>query len=374
MKIAINMTPLIKGKGVTGIGNYIIQIVSRILEEDETNEFYLISNGDLSVDFPRKENVHSVKINSSSSYCVSRYLIIKELMKEKVDVYWSPTQALPLIKPKRTKYFMTMYDVANLKNVGFARYNSLRQKLFRYVTKRSLEKADCVFSISEATKRDIIQVFNMTDENKIKTIYLGGNDSRKQFESNDVLDRFKISNPYFLYVGTLQPRKNIKTIVDGYIKYREKGHKGLLVLAGGVGWGVDDVLQRIKESCYQNDIFIMGYISETDKQTLYRNATGVVFPSLYEGFGIPILEAFEYGLPVITAKNTSLPEVGGEAALYLEDELSAGELAQLLEKVMELSEEERQEISQKDKEQLLKFDWDKCASETYDLLIQEASI
>ena len=370
MRIAINMTPLVKGKSVTGIGNYIIQIVGRILEIDSINEYYLISNGELDVNFFPKGNVHNVIINCSSSYIVSRYLMIKEIIRKKIDVYWSPTQALPLFKIKKTKYYMTMYDIANLKNVDFARYSTYRQKLFRYVTKHSINKADLVFSISEATKRDIIQTFNISDTYKIKTVYLGGNDSRVQSEPNDVLERFKITKPYFLYVGTLQPRKNIKTIVDGYLTYRENAHKGALVLAGGVGWGVEKVLERIKESIYKDDIYILGYISEADKHTLYKNTAGVIFPSLYEGFGIPILEAFEYGLPVITAKNTSLPEVGGDAALYLDDELSAEELAQLMDKVMQLSVEERESIAQKDKKQLKKFDWNKCATETYQLLTQ----
>ena len=368
MKIAINMSPMLKGKSVTGIGNYIIHVLMRIMEMDETNQFILISNGPLNIDIPKKETVRSLQISCSSSFLFSRYLILKELYKEKVDVYWSPNQVLPIMKPKYTKYYMTVYDIANLKNVGFARYSFLRQWLFRYTTGHSIRISDSVLSISEATRNDLIEVFHLKDTNKVKTIYLGYDVVDHIGSSSSIVERLQIRKPFLLYVGTLQPRKNIKTIVDGYIRLRENGMDACLVMAGGIGWGMDEVLESIKASPYGVDIYTPGYITEADKKALYMNAACLVFPSLYEGFGLPVLEAFTYGIPVITAKNSSLPEVGGNAALYLNDELSAHELAGLMARVLDLSEDERIDIKEKEQKQLQRFGWDKCASETLAVL------
>ena len=368
MNIGINMAPLLKGKNITGIGTYVINVLARILENDNSNDYFLISNGDLSVDFPNKSNVHYVQLKCPSSYVFSRYYVIKEILGKKIDVYWTTTQALPLLKPKKTRYCMTIYDIANLKNVDFALYRTPRQKLFKYVTGVSLKKADDVFAISEATKEDLIDVFKVHDASKIHVIYLGNG----RFSGNitdEALNRFGIKQPYILYVGTLQPRKNIKTIVEGFIRFREN-EKGIqLVLAGGKGWGMEEVIEEIKNSDVKDDIVMTGFVSEEDKQCLYKNAACVAFPSLYEGFGIPVLEAFEYGLPVITAKNSSLPEVGGDAAFYLDNEKSSEEMANMLERVMHFSDEERASVKKKDENQLQKFNWDKCAKETHEILI-----
>lgn len=368
MNIAINMTPLKEGKPVTGIGNYVYNVVSRILEIDNTNEFYLISNGKLSVSIPKKNNVHLIEMNCRSSYLFSRYFVIKEIINNRIDVYWTTTQALPIIKPKALRYCMTIYDIANLKHVKYAVYRSPRQKLFKHVTRQSLKAADAVFAISESTKKDIIEEFKIKNPHKIHVIYLGHPQRKKEYWNSESSMLNDIEKPFFLYVGTLQPRKNINTIVDGFLKLRREESLSL-VLAGAVGWGMDNVLKTIEETKYKSDIILTGYIDEADKHFLYKNAAGVLFPSLYEGFGLPILEAFEYGLPVITCRNTSLPEVGGDAAFYLKDELSADELAGLMKQIIHLTPEERKIIKDKDNEQLIKFDWEKCAEQTYHILI-----
>lgn len=113
-----------------------------------------------------------------------------------------------------------------------------------------------------------------------------------------------------------------------------------------------------------------GYVLEEEKAGLYKNAHVFLFPSLYEGFGIPILESFSYGVPVITAKNSSLPEIGGDAAIYIEDVLSSSELAESMKNVLNLSESDRKTVSEKGIQQFNKFTWEKCSKEILTLFMQ----
>jgi glycosyltransferase involved in cell wall biosynthesis len=156
-------------------------------------------------------------------------------------------------------------------------------------------------------------------------------------------------------------------IVDAFLLLARNEPTVQLVLAGGVGWGMSNVLEKIKRSEFKNRIIMTGYVSEEEKAGLYENTQGFLFPSLYEGFGIPILESFSYGVPVITAKNSSLPEVGGDAAIYIEDAMSADELAKSMKLILNASEFDRNTMSKKAIQQFSKFTWKKCSKEIFDL-------
>ena len=181
-----------------------------------------------------------------------------------------------------------------------------------------------------------------------------------------------MKKPYFLYVGTLQPRKNIETIVDSFLRLAKNESTAKLVLAGGTGWGMDKVLNKIRKSSFKDRIILTGYVSEEEKAGLYKNAEAFLFPSQYEGFGIPVLESFSYGVPVITAKNSSLPEVGGNAAIYIENVMSSAELEECMKKIFGLSEADRMLLSEKGIQQFNKFTWKKCAREIFELFCGNA--
>ena len=161
----------------------------------------------------------------------------------------------------------------------------------------------------------------------------------------------------------IQPRKNIETIVNAFLCLAKEELTSQLVLAGGTGWGMDKVLEKIQKSESKDRIVLTGYVSEEEKAGLYKNAEAFLFPSLYEGFGIPILESFSYGIPVITAKNSSLPEVGGDAAIYIENVMSSEELEERMKMVLGLSEADRISLSEKGVRQFNRFTWKKCARE-----------
>ncbi len=372
MNIGINISPLKKGSSLTGIGNYTLQTVSQLINMDDQNEYFLFINGELGYELPKKNSVHIVTIDTPYALLMSRYLIIDSLRKYKINVYWSTTHNLPLWRIKKIKYVLTIYDLANYMLNDIAAYGKQKRALFRHIIGDSCKRADRIVAISEATKNDIESLFRV-DGKKIDVVYLGGLEKTEP-ENNDILPdnsflkKIGINKPYFLYIGTLQPRKNINTIVQAFLRLKENNRNIQLVLAGKNGWGMDKVFQEINDSDYKEDIILPGFISGEEKRLLYRNAKCVVFPSVYEGFGIPILEAFEYGLPVITASNSSLPEVGGDAALYIKDTFSADELSEKMNTVLEMDSSEIEEIKRKDAKQLSKFSWEKCAKQILQIL------
>lgn len=230
----------------------------------------------------------------------------------------------------------------------------------RVILNSSCKTADSIIVPSLATKNDLVDYFKVK-EDKIKVVYEGGDAEKsiRPIDKKELVDKYKITKPYFLYIGTLQPRKNIETIVDAFERLNNSNVQ--LVLAGGIGWGMEDTLNKIKLSNCSNNIILTGYISEAEKAALYSNAMSFVFPSLYEGFGIPILESFSYGIPVITARNSSLPEVGGDAAIYMENVHSSEQLEEAMQTIINMDVQEREALSLRGIKQYNKFTWKKCA-------------
>ena len=313
-----------------------------------------------------------MKIKDFGSFWV--YLKLPKILKENnIDVFWGTQHCLP----KRNKYtkniefVLTIHDLAikKLKTVGSLK-NTIIQKLF---VKRSLKNADKIIAISEATKKDIVQLYNI-DKEKISVVYNGTNfenigpiDEKKQKE---IRQKFGIENtPFLLFVSTIEPRKNIETLIKAFNYVKEKYNSNLkLILAGGLGWKFEGVLKLFEEAKYKEDIVMPGFISKEEKKYLYQHAEAFVYPSLYEGFGLPILEAMAERTLVITANNSSLPEVGGDVAFYYNDTLSYEELGEKIQEVLNLNDEQKQERINKGLEQIKKFTWEKCAKETLDII------
>lgn len=189
---------------------------------------------------------------------------------------------------------------------------------FHKKVKFAIENSDKIIAVSEATKKDILKYFNI-QEKKIDIvspgIYL---EDYMKDDNDDILSKYKLPNSYILYLGTLEPRKNIINIIKSFEKYKKENKSKIqLVLVGKKGWKYEKIFQAYEESPYKEEIKILGYIDEKDKVLLYKNAKVFLYPSFYEGFGMPILEAMAAGTPVITSNISSLPEVAGNAAILV---------------------------------------------------------
>ncbi|MCC8195504.1 MAG: glycosyltransferase family 4 protein [Ruminococcus sp.] len=370
MRIGINATMLGKGERITGIGNFVLYAVKEILKQNENDEYFLFCNQELCFDVGAYKNAHEVVISCKSKQLLSRYLSVGQIRKYKLDVYWSPTHNLPFIRSNKTKYYMTIHDIANYKFSGISKQNRFIRIYFTHILRDSCKAAYKIFADSLATKRDVDEYCGFKNS-KVHVVY-GGSDfgcvPTDGTNAEETLQKYRIDAPYFLYVGTLQPRKNISLIVRSYIEFRKTNPEHVqLVLTGGSGWGMEEVNKLIDESKFKEDIIRTGYISDEEKDALYRKASVFLFPSMYEGYGIPVFESFQYGLPVITANNSSLPEVGGDAAFYINDVDSVPEMLKQMERVINLTPVEKESVIQREKEQLAKFSWEKCAEEICEL-------
>lgn len=271
---------------------------------------------------------------------------------------------------KDMKFVVTIHDLAieKLKTVGSVK-NTIIQKLF---LERSIKAADEIIAISEATKKDIMDIYNI-DGRGIKVIYngskLGEEIKVTKEQEKEIEKKFNIGNaPYVFFLSTIEPRKNVATLIKAFNYIKRKEDISLkLIIAGGLGWKYEDVIKLYEESEHKEDIIMPGYISKEEKKYLYEHASCFVYPSLYEGFGLPVLEAMEGGAVVITTSISSLPEVGGDAAFYFNNVYDYAELGNKILEVINLNEEERKTHVEAGLKQAKKFTWEKCAKETLEI-------
>lgn len=372
MNIGIDAKPLEEKKA--GIGIYLEQILRIINENDKDNKYFLYTSRKLRIDFKLNDNfVIRENITSKIGELFHFLGLHKKLKEDKIDVFWGTEHILPKRSKytKKVKYILTVHDLAikKLKTVGSLK-NTLTQKIF---LRKSIVNADKIIAISEATKKDIIDIYNIKKD-KVKVIYNGTNakeaEDLERENVEKIEEKLKIKGiPYILFVSTIEPRKNVETLIKAfeYIKQKQKS-KLKLIIVGKLGWKYKEVLKLYEESKYKEDILMAGYVSKEEKNYLYKNAKCFVYPSLYEGFGLPILEAMANKLLVVTSDNSSLTEVGGNAAYYYKNVLDYKELSEKIIEVLKVGKEEKQRRIDEGLEMVKKFTWDKCGEETLNLL------
>lgn len=219
-----------------------------------------------------------------------------------------------------------------------------------------LYKAEKIIAVSNSTKNDLIEKLNI-NERKVKVIYHGNNPLP---EKENLIKNI----PYLLFVSTIEPRKNVLGLINAFEILKEKNYPFYLYLIGKIGWKCEEVLRKIRESRYKEYIFHLSYVKREEIGSFYKNAFCLLFPSFYEGFGLPILEAFSSGCPVITSKNSCLEEIGGDGCLYVDT--SALSISEGVIKLWE-NENLRKRMIEKGYEISKKFKWEKTAQETLNL-------
>jgi glycosyltransferase involved in cell wall biosynthesis len=289
-----------------------------------------------------------------------------------VDIFWSPHFNFTSLTaaPAGPQKIITVHDLSFLRYPEFFSYrkNFWHQALR---VKTALRGADRIIAVSANTKNDIVELAGVSPD-KITVVYPGNNISQRivgKTEAQEFLSKHNLlSEPngapagrLILYLGNIEPRKNIAGLIAAFNILRAKGFTDLkLVLAGAAGWKNQKIYTAWQNSPYQADIKFLGYISKKEKEILYSLASVFAYPSFYEGFGFPPLEALTYGLPVVCSNVASLPEVVGEAAVLINPDMP-DELAHALEQVL-ADEELRRCLIAKGYQRLKLFSWDKTAS------------
>jgi glycosyltransferase involved in cell wall biosynthesis len=306
-----------------------------------------------------------------------------EMFLHAPDVLFVPAHGLPLICPKKT--MVTIHDVGFLHKeqlyskeeiiprsrlVHFftvlftlGKYSGTKTDYLDWSTNFALRKAKQVITISDFSKQEIIDHYH-TPAEKIKVIYNGFNNQIYHVFSDmaatkQIIDKYGIQTPYIFYIGRLEKKKNTPALIEAYALARQQGLDAKLCLAGEASYGYDEIKYMISEFGLQNHVQIAGWINEEDVPHIFAGATAFVFPSLYEGFGIPILQAMACGVPVVASNTTSIPEVTADAALLFNPN-SVHDMAQ---KMVQVATDQslRTRLINQGKERAAQFSWSKCA-------------
>jgi glycosyltransferase involved in cell wall biosynthesis len=378
--IGIDIRMLARGSK-TGIEEYTSELLENMLGLDREIKFKLFYNGwrknKLDYAWLHKPNIElcEFKIPNRFLDVSSRFLDFPKLDKlmAGVDKFFSPHIFLSATSPECEK-IVTFHDLSFEKYPEF--YSS--QKNFWHFSmnpRRQAEKADKIIAVSHSTKQDLVEIYKINPE-KIRVIYSGLNPAAKQYvfpaEKIYVKNKYFLPENYILYLGTLEPRKNIISLLNVFEKIKTdgilKGSDFKLVIAGAKGWLYDDIFRTAQKFASKKDIIFTGFVEEKDKAALYKMAKVFVYPSFYEGFGFPPLEAMAQKTPVITSNISSIPEAVENAAILINPS-NPDELYEALEKVLtdkKLSEK----LSELGKKRAEAFDWKKCAEETLEFIMK----
>lgn len=352
MRLAIDASRTTVAR-VTGTEHYALELIRALIRHNTTHDITLYFRDVPPVNlFPASAHVSSRVIAFPRAWTHLRFAA--ELWCDRPDLTWVPAHALPFVFPGRAA--VTVHDLGYR---FFPQAHPPRQRLYLDVTTRfSAARASIILADSRATADDLMRFYG-TPARKIHIVYPGVEFPEKQpsdAEIKAVRAKYRLPERYFLFLGTLQPRKNIARIVQAYSRWQaaNPNDPAALVLAGGRGWLYDPAW-----TAGVDGIILPGYIDDADKRALYAGSLAFVFPTLYEGFGFPVLEAMLSGTPVICSNTSSLPELAGDAALLV-DPLNVDAIADAM-SALSSDASLRGELVAKGDPQARQFSWDAAA-------------
>ncbi len=367
MKIGIN-TSFIDLK--SGIGTYIYNLVRELQSirsmGDEFNFFLSRKSYTQGIFDEENNNIYRYGIpryNSLRKAFWEQITLPGKIKRIKLDLFHSPAFISPL--GLDVPSVVTVHDLAYLKYPETILKH--KRRYYDFMFRRSVENAAKVITPSEFVKNEVIKHYNCPPD-KVTAIHEGVADlfspeSNKDAEKK-LLKRFGIVRQFLLFVGIIEPRKNLKRILRAY-QNAENTKDVQFVIAGKAGWMYEDISGIIEQLKKEGRIIITGEISPDELKILYNSCIALIFTTLYEGFGLPILEAMACGAPVVISNYSAMPEVAGEAALKVDAE-SVDDIMESIDRIIE-DDELRNELKRRGKDNIRRFSWRKCAEETYSI-------
>lgn len=366
MRIGIN---LLSYREIGGIVIYIQNLLKNIGEINKEDSFFIFTGEKtlLNLTFNYR-NFHIMKIPIDSYRKIKRVLYEQLnfplwLKKYKTDILFNPTVSGPIFWPG--KKITTIHDCAYDR---FEEFDSLQTKIYfklmfwgtKYFSKK-------ILTVSNFSKKEITKLYKI-NANKIEVIYEGVPELPEIGDDfiQETLNKFKIDKTYFLYLGNWRPRKNLPGLIRAFKIFKEKTKLDwLLVIGGGKDKRFLDLEKDINQNQLEGKVILTDVLSREEVSALYKKAVALTFPSFYEGFGLLVLEAQSLGIPVLTSNTSSLPEVAGEAALYV-NPYNIEEIVQGMEKIA-FDENLRQDLIQKGFENIKRFSWERSAKQLLDI-------
>lgn len=323
MKIAVNTRLLLKGK-LEGIGWFTYESFKRIVLSHPEHEFYFIFDRKYDKEFIFADNVTPIVIGPQARHPILHYIwfersIPRILKKINPDIFISPDSYLSL----SSKY----PDLIVIHDLNFEHFPKnmprLNSKYYRYFTPKFAKKAKGIATVSEFSKNDIVKNYGI-DPDKIDVVYNGSGEKFKpvsEVVKQETKQQFSNGSDYFVFVGALNPRKNLSNIFEAFDSFKAMNQTNIkFVVVGEKMYWSGDIRSTYEKMKYSADVIFTGRLEPEELYKVIGSSIALVFPSLFEGFGIPIIEAFNAEVPVITSNVTSMPEIAGDAALLVDPE------------------------------------------------------
>ena len=373
VRIAVNTRLLIKDQ-LEGIGWFMYQNLKRLVQNNPEFEFYFLFDRPYDPDFIFGENVTPIVLNPPARHPILWFLwfeiaIPRFIKKHQIDLFLS-LDAYTSLSAQCTK-------ITAIHDIAFMHYENQVPKVvqwfMRHFTPKYYNSSDVIITVSEASKQDLISTFGA--HKKIEVLYNAASDIYKPIEEAEKTahkNQFTEGCPYFLYVGSIHPRKNVLNLLKSFEAYKEKYQTNhYLVLVGRWAWQSKEAFDFLQNMQNKNLVKCVAHQTPENLRYWYGAAEALVFISIYEGFGIPIVEAMACEAPIIASRSSSLPEVGGEAAIYVEPE-SIEEIVEALHQIQ--NQEVRNKLIANGKLQILKFDWNQSAKKLEAIVKQELKL
>lgn len=371
MRIAVNTRFLLKDH-LEGVGYFIFEAFQRIVANNPGHEFIFIFDRPYDAKFVFAKNVKPVVAGPPARHPL--------LWK-----YWYDIKIPALLKKYKADAFVSCDGFCSLTtkvpqclvihDLSFIHYPSLIAKshylFYKHYTPKFLSKAKRIVTVSEFSKKDIIGQYKIETgridivPNAAKEIFRPLTDNEKE----SVKNKFTSGKEYFVYAGAIHPRKNLTNLLKAFSIFKKRQSSNLkLVLAGRLAWKYKTFIENLETYKYREDVVLTGYLNEKDLADVIGSAYALVYPSLWEGFGVPVLEAMRCHVPVITSANSAMQEIAGEAALYI-DPLDHNDIA---EKMMLLYKDEnlRARLAEQGKKISERYNWNKSAELLWDCIIK----
>ncbi len=373
MVIAVN-TRFLLPKNLEGFGYFTKELLQLLTQQYPQHQFHFFFDRPFDAAFIFSPNVQG-------------HLVSPPARHPFLWKYWFDVKVLLLLKRLKADVFLSVDGQCSLTtrvpqclvvhDLGFLHHPEAYKKSHRLYLKRYtpafIKKAKRLVTVSQFSKQDIMTQYQ-TDDSKISVVYNGIKDIfiPTSFDKQaEVKEKFTAGTEFFLYAGAIHPRKNLINLLKAFSIFKRRLKSSMkLVLAGRLAWKNDEFLTLLATYKYKEDVVLTGYVNESDLADLMAAAYSLVYPSLFEGFGVPVIEAMKCGVPVLTSKNSSMQEIGEEAALYF-DPQNIDDIANKLMRIYK-DEKERNDLIEKGFLVAQKYSWQKTADGVWDSLIKAA--
>lgn len=374
IKIGVDARPL--SPPIKGIGRYLSELLLKLIKLTPDWEWYLYSSKAIPEKWTSYPNIKTRQLKAGNVRGLSTFTVqIAYPFWERLDaldVFWSPRHHLPLFLSNKVKTVLTIHDVVWLRAPEtMRRGGALLEKV---LMPASVKRASVICCVSNSTKSDVVDLLNPSSR-YLDVIYPAARLHElfldEDFKLNNI-DFCSLKRKYFLFVGTLEPRKNIPKLLEAYKLYLDSGFGELcLIIVGSSGWKLNRLDELILRNELDSNVIYLEYVSDNALAFLYKYAHALLMPSLYEGFGLPLLESMAFGVPVITSDNSSMPEVSGDSGLLIDP----SNVSTICDALIRITQDSQlyEKLSRRAKQISQSYSWEKSANKMIALINECAS-